>query len=240
MSQIGNLPTASGPEGPVGERLALRALDYEIPEKANRWPYMLGGLTAFLIGILIATGVYLQQFYNPSPAGAHDSMLYIISRAPLGDWVRSLHYFSAGAVTLTITAHLIYVFWRRSYRRPREVTWWAGVGMAGLIFMLVVTGTSLRYDQEGFEALAHFVAGGQLTGILGAFFTPGFTPSVPLLGRIFALHVTLLPLGLLGLMGLHFRLALRPTTSLGVPATADGNGHHCRYSTREENNTSRR
>ena len=58
-----------------------------------------------------------------------------------------------------MTAHLVYVSSRRSYRRPREVTWWSGVAMAGLIFLLLVTGTALRYDQEGFEALAHFVAG---------------------------------------------------------------------------------
>jgi ubiquinol-cytochrome c reductase cytochrome b subunit len=167
---------------------------------------MLGGLTAFLIGVLVLTGLYLAQFYNPSPAGAHDSVLYIIARAPFGDWVRSLHYWSAGAVTLTVTAHLAYVFWRRSYKKPREVTWWAGVGMAGLIFLLIVTGAALRYDQEGFEALAHFVAGGELTGALGAFFTEGFTRSTTLLSRIFSLHTSLLPLALVALMGLHFWL----------------------------------
>ncbi|MFQ5690798.1 MAG: cytochrome b N-terminal domain-containing protein [Gemmatimonadota bacterium] len=192
--------------GTVAERLALHSLDYEIPRAANRWPYMLGGLTALFIVLLILTGVYLAQFYNPSPLGAHDSVLYIITRAPLGDWIRSLHYWSAAGATITVVAHLIYVFRRRSYRRPREVTWWAGVAMAGLIFLLIVTGSALRYDQEGFEALAHFVAGGKMTGALGAFFTEGFTRSTTLLSRIFSLHTSLLPLLLLGLMALHFWL----------------------------------
>lgn len=209
-------------------RLALSALDYRIPKAANRWTYMLGGLTGFLIVVLIATGLYLAQFYSPTPAGAHDSVLYIISRAPLGDWVRGLHYWSAGAVTLTVTAHLVYVFWRRSYKRPREVTWWAGVGMAGLIFLLIVTGAALRYDQEGFEALAHFVAGGQLTGALGAFFTESFTRSTTLLSRIFSLHTSLLPLALLGLMGLHFWLIRH----LGIHAPADETGVFRRHAVR--------
>jgi ubiquinol-cytochrome c reductase cytochrome b subunit len=181
---------------------------------ANRWPYMLGGLTAVFLVILFLTGLYLGQFYNPNPAGAHDSVLYIIARAPAGDWIRSLHYWSAGAATLTVTAHLVYVFWRRSYRKPREVTWWAGIGMAGLLFLLLVTGTALRYDQEGFEALTHFVSGGKMTGVLGAFFTEGFTRSTPLLARVFSLHTSLLPLALLALMGLHFWLIRR----LGIHA----------------------
>ncbi len=193
-------------ESGVAERLGLEALDYEVPRASNRWQYMLGGLTAFLIVILIGTGVYLGQFYNPDPAGAHDSMLYIIARAPLGDWVRSLHYWSAGAVVLTIVAHIGWVFWRRSYKRPREVTWWAGVLMAGVIFLLIVTGSVLRYDQEGFEALAHFVSGGNLVGAFGAFFTEDFTRSAPLLSRIYGLHVSLLPVLLVGLMALHFWL----------------------------------
>jgi len=193
-------------KGWLEERAALDALDYPVPKAASRWTYMLGGLTAFLIVLLVLTGLYLAQFYNPSPIGAHDSVLYILTRAPLGDWVRSLHYWSAAGAVVTITAHLVHVFWRRSYKRPRELTWWAGVGMAGLLFLLIVTGSALRYDQEGFEALAHFVAGGELTGALGAFFTEGFTRSAPLLARIFGLHTSLLPLLLVGLMGLHFWL----------------------------------
>ena len=75
-------------------------MGYSIPARANRWTYMLGGLTAFFIVMLVLTGVYLGQFHNPTPAGAHDSVMYLIARAPLGDWERSLHYWSAGAVVL--------------------------------------------------------------------------------------------------------------------------------------------
>lgn len=190
----------------IEKRLALDALDYPVPERANRLPYMLGGLTAFLLVVLVATGLYLEQFYQPNELGAHDSVLYIVTRAPLGDWIRSLHYWSAAGVTLTVVAHLVYVFARRSYRKPREVTWWAGVGLAGLVFFLLVTGTLLRYDQEGLEALEHFVAGGHLTAPLGTFFTDAFTPSTTLLARVFTLHTSLLPLLLVALVGLHFWL----------------------------------
>ena len=193
----------------LNERLALHALEYRVPRFTLNLKYMLGGLTAFLLLVLIVTGLYLSQYYNPTVTGAHDSVLYLISRAPLGDWIRTLHFLSAGGVVLTVTAHLCYTFWTRAYKNPREVTWWAGVVMAAVIFLLIVTGTSLRYDQEGFEALAHFVAGGNLTGAFGRFFTDSFTPSTSLLSRIFGLHTSLLPLVLIALIALHFWLIRR-------------------------------
>jgi ubiquinol-cytochrome c reductase cytochrome b subunit len=176
---------------------------------------MLGGLSACLFTVLALTGVYLAQFYSPTPAGAHDSVLYIVTRAPFGDWVRSLHYWSAGGLALTVALHLVWVFWRRSYRAPREVTWWAGVGLAVLTFLLVVTGTVLRYDQEGYEALAHFVAGGRLTGAVGSFFTESFTLSTSLLARIYGMHVAVFPLAAVALVALHFWLIRR----LGIHST---------------------
>ena len=190
----------------LNQRLALHALDYRVPGVTLSVKYMLGGLTAFLLLVLIVTGLYLSQYYNPTVTGAHDSILYLISRAPLGDWIRTLHFLSAGGVVLTVTAHLCYTFWRRAYKKPREVTWWAGVLMAAIIFLLIVTGTALRYDQEGFEALAHFLAGGNLTGAFGRFFTDSFTSSTSLLSRIFGLHTSLLPLVLIALIVLHFWL----------------------------------
>jgi quinol-cytochrome oxidoreductase complex cytochrome b subunit len=201
----------------IERRLGLKGLDYQIPEGAMKPGYMLGGLTAFFLILLFLTGLYLAQFYNPSPTGAHDSVLYIITRAPLGDWVRSLHSWAATGAVITITLHLALVFWRRSYRSPREATWWAGVAMAGLLFLFLVTGAALRYDQEGFEALAHFVTGGNLTPPFGTFFTENFTLSVPLLPRIFSIHTSLLPLAIIGVMGLHFWLIRQ----LGIDAPSE-------------------
>jgi quinol-cytochrome oxidoreductase complex cytochrome b subunit len=209
-------------EGPSAESwiertLGLKGLDYRIPDGAMKPSYMLGGLTAFFLVLLFGTGLFLGQFYNPTPTGAHDSVLYIITRAPMGDWVRSIHHWASSGVVITVVLHLVIVFSRRSYRQPRQGTWWAGVGMAGLLFLFLVTGAALRYDQEGFEALAHFVAGGNLTGVVGKFFTEDFTLSAPLLPRIFSLHTSLLPLAIVALMGLHFWLIRQ----LGIDAPGD-------------------
>ena len=87
----------------LNERLALHALDYQVPRVTISVKYMLGGLTAFLLLVLTVTGLYLSQYYNPTPTGAHDSVLYLITRAPLGDWIRTLHFLSAGGVVVTVT-----------------------------------------------------------------------------------------------------------------------------------------
>jgi len=72
-------------------RLGWHGADYPIPAIANRLPYFLGGLTLCGILIQIVTGIYLAQFFNPDPPGAHTSVIYIVERAWLGDFVRSLH-----------------------------------------------------------------------------------------------------------------------------------------------------
>lgn len=190
----------------AGERLDLRMLDYAIPPEANNLRYMLGGLTLFGIVLLIITGVFLDQFYNPSPLGAHDSILYIMTRVRLGNWVRALHYWAATVVFVSVFLHLGFVFWRRAYSRPREATWWAGVGLFAILFVLIFTGTVLRGDQEGTEALAHSVAGSKLTGPPGTLMSPDWAPSTTLLTRIHNLHVSVLPLLLLALMGVHLAL----------------------------------
>lgn len=202
------------------ERLALRALEYGIPPSANRFPYWLGGLTFVSAVLLTVTGVVLAQFYQPSPLGAHDSVVYLVTRVPFGDFVRSLHAWSATAMVLTLVAHLCYVFFRRSYARPREVTWWAGVGMAAVVFFLIVSGTILRYDQEGFEALEHLLAGAEMAGLAGAPFQEDFTASTPVLARVFQWHTSLFPILLLGLAGLHFWLIRHHGIHSPQPKTA--------------------
>jgi ubiquinol-cytochrome c reductase cytochrome b subunit len=208
-------------------RLGLGALRYPIPDAAAAFRYSLGAVTLASFVMLVLTGIWLAQFYNGSPAGAHDSVLYIMVGAPFGDLARSLHYWSATAMVVSIVAHLAWGFRCRAYRAPREMTWYAGVGLAALVFLLVVTGTVLRYDQEGYEALAHFLAGGELTGALGFFFTPDFALSVPMLGRILSLHTSLLPLGVFVLLGLHLWLVRQ----LGMSAEGPQNvifGDHLR------------
>lgn len=187
-------------------RLGWQGNDYPIPAIANRVPYFLGGLTLCGIAIQVLTGIYLAQFYNPEPSSAHSSVIYITERAWLGDFVRSLHLWSANFVLITVVLHLLWVFWRGSYKKPREFTYWAGVVMLGILFFFYFTGTAIKNDQEGIEALAHNIAAAERAGPFGKLLTPSFTSSAPLLTRLYGMHVSVLPLALLGVLALHLWL----------------------------------
>jgi quinol-cytochrome oxidoreductase complex cytochrome b subunit len=200
------------------ERFGTRALAYEIPARANRFDFMLGGLTLAALIVLALSGIVLSQFYDPAPLGAHDSVRYIITGQPLASVLRDLHVWSASAAVVLVFTHLSTVFWRRGFRGPREGLWWSGVVLLVLLFGLAFTGTALRADQEAVEAIAHAVAGAKIAGPIGAILRPDFTPSAPFLSRLYALHVSALPLAMVGLLALHLWLVRH----LGVSAAGSG------------------
>lgn len=230
-----NLPadalSASPPASPAGaarrsrwawldERLGLSALSYPVPPHANSLWYTLGGMTFVGFLALIATGIYLAQYYHPHPAEARDSVLYIRDVAPLGDLVRGIHVWMASVVTVTAFLHLLRVFLTASYKRPREANWLVGVLLLGITIGFVFTGTVLRWDQESWEALQHNTEIANLLGGLGTWFTPEFTRSTPILERLYLTHVSLLPVLLILLLVVHFFLVKRHGIS-PLPAQAD-------------------
>ncbi len=190
----------------LDRRLGLSGLAYPVPEHANSIAYLLGGITFAGFVILILTGIILAQFYNPSPAQAHDSVIYIITQAPLGDFIRSIHFWTANLVVVTAILHLIRVFSTASYKRPREINWLVGLGLLAVTLGFVFTGTVLKWDQEGVEALAHNREIGELLGLWGVWFTSEFTRSVPILTRLYIGHLTLLPAAFTLLIAAHMYL----------------------------------
>jgi len=195
------------PGGSVGswlaDRLGLRGIAYPVPTHANRLPYILGGITLTGFVFLFVTGIYLAQFYHPHPADAHDSVVYIMTGAPLGGIVRSVHYWIAQVVVVTVLLHLVRAMWYASYKRPREVNYLVGLGLLAVTMGLAYTGTVLKFDQEGIEALAHNTAFAEFIGGFGTWFSTDFSQSVPLLTRVFVGHTALLPLVFVLLIAAH-------------------------------------
>jgi len=217
----------------LNERLALSSLAYPVPDHANSLSYLLGGITLGGFIILILTGIILAQFYNPDPAAAHQSIVYMVTRASLVDFVRSLHFWTANLVVVSLLLHLGRVFATGSYKRPREINWLVGVALLAVTLGFVFTGTVLKWDQEAVEALAHNREIGDLLGIWGVWFTSEFTLSVPILTRLYLGHVTLLPAAFTVLIGVHLflvkQLGISPKpgaeATSGPPTTDQGGSH---------------
>jgi len=193
----------------VDERLGLRALQYQVPEHANNLAWNLGGLTAAALAILILTGIVLTQFFSPNPNVANASVRHIVLDVWGGRFVRGVHFWAAQAMYVLAVLHLLRVFLTGSFKRPREGNWLVGVAMLALVIAALFTGTVIKWDQEGFEALAHNLEIGRLLGGGGFWFTDSFSRDLPLLVRLYVAHIVIIPGLILGLFTLHGALIKR-------------------------------
>ena len=153
------------------------------------------------------TGVLLQQFYHPSPDAnaAYATVQFIQNNAPW-NYVRNLHYWGSQLLIVLVLLHMIRVYVSAAYKKPREMLWVSGVALLVTIWLLAFTGSVLKWDQEGVEALGHNLELSSFAGPLGYWFSPSFAPDVPILIRLNSAHVTLLPVAALGIVALHVYL----------------------------------
>jgi len=135
--------TAAGAEPRLGiwdwldDRLGIGGLRYPVPEHANALAYTLGGITLISFLLLVLTGIYLGQFYDPGEvADAHASVFYIVQEPFLGQLVRSLHYWLAAAFVVTLILHMVRTFASGAFKAPREFVWITGVLLFALGLIL--------------------------------------------------------------------------------------------------------
>ncbi|WP_369221446.1 cytochrome b N-terminal domain-containing protein [Streptomyces sp. R39] len=115
---------------------------------------VLGGLTAVFVTLPV-TGVCMAQFYSPTPENANQSVRDLVTNVWLGGIARGPHYWAAQAMFVFALLHLLRVFFHASCKKPREGNRITGSAMFLLTFLTVFTGTVIKGDQEGYEALAH-------------------------------------------------------------------------------------
>jgi quinol-cytochrome oxidoreductase complex cytochrome b subunit len=208
----------------IDDRMGISALSYQVPEHANRIAWTLGGITAISLVLLIVTGVVLVQFYSPIPESANQSVRDIVTQVWGGSFVRGLHFWSSQAMYVTAALHMIRVFLTGSYKKPREGNWLVGVAMFGLITLGIFTGTVLKWDQEGYEALGHNIEIGKLLGGFGFWFSPSMAGRIPILVRLFSAHAVVIPGLIIVLVIFHFLLVKRHKMSPHPTLPADASG----------------
>ena len=195
--------------GWLDQRLGIGGLRYPVPEHANSLAYTLGGITLAAFVLLVATGIYLAQFYDPSEESAHQSIVYITDEAFAGTLIRSLHYWLATIFVVTLVLHMVRAFVTAAFKAPREMTWISGVLLFVLGGGLLFTGTILKADQEAVEALEHNNEVADFFGVLGAWFSADFTNNVSDVTRFYVAHVSILPVLLFVVLAVHMLLIKR-------------------------------
>ena len=180
-----------------------------VPVHVN-WLFTLGAAIAALIGVQIFTGMLLLVYYRPGADTAYQSIVHIMEEVPLGGFMRSLHVWGADLIIIFLILHMVRVFVYAGYKKPRELTWIIGVLLFAVMLIFGFTGYLLPWDQLSYwgtvvatEAPASIPVVGPITR---EFMLGGSEVGDPTLGRFFALHVIVLPLGLIALMSLHLVL----------------------------------
>jgi quinol-cytochrome oxidoreductase complex cytochrome b subunit/mono/diheme cytochrome c family protein len=202
--------------------LVSHALDEDIAGGA-RVVYVFGSGLAVLFICQVITGLMLMATYTPSVNSAWSSVFYIQHQVAGGWFVRGLHSYGAQAMVIVLGMHLLQVALYGAYKRPREVTWWFGLGLLGVVQGLALTGYLLPWDQKGYWAtkVATNIAG--TVPLLGpqiqTLIVGGADYGQTTLTRFYVLHVGVLPATLALLVTLH--VALFRKHGATPPADAD-------------------
>jgi quinol-cytochrome oxidoreductase complex cytochrome b subunit len=215
------------------ERFPLEALEGLVTRKVvpmhrhSVW-YCLGGLLLFNLGVLICTGMLLVVQYQagvssgPGMPGSHGSVRRIVEELPHGWWIRSIHHWTANVMVMAAFVHMFSVLLMKAYRRPRELIWWTGLGVFGLVLTSAFTGYLLPWNTLSFSAtrVGAGIAGAlPLAGpLVRDLLLAGPDVSEATLTRFFGLHVAILPVAILSMVGMHVSLLMYHGSS--VPASA--------------------
>jgi ubiquinol-cytochrome c reductase cytochrome b subunit len=177
------------------------------------WARAMGSAIATCIGVLALTGLLLMTAYSPSPQGAWASVAFT-QFVQSGGWIlRGLHYWAAQALMVLAALHVLHGAFAAAYRKPGEIGWWLTLAVLGIAMAQGITGGLLPWDQRGWWArvvegnivglapvvggwLQRMVSGGSELGAIG-------------LARMYAVHVLVLPLVLVGVVSGRRALALR-------------------------------
>lgn len=171
------------------------------------YTFCLGGLafTAFLM--MLASGMLLLIYYQPTPERAFNSILFLESSVWGGKYLRSLHRLTSHILIVLMLLHTLRVVFTGACQHPRQLNWLIGCALLFLSLFEAYTGYLLPFDQLAYWATQ---TGMELITVVpfGAFLRTLLVPdgvghALSLL-RFYALHITIIPLFLLGLSFLHF------------------------------------
>jgi ubiquinol-cytochrome c reductase cytochrome b subunit len=219
-----------------GAPLLKKALRYVFPD---HWSFLLGEVAMYAFFVLVGTGVYLTFFFDPSTAKvvyegsyeplrgtemshAYKSVVDLSMGPKAGLLIRQTHHWAADVFVAAIVLHLIRVFFTGAFRKPRDLVYYAGLGMLMLALLEGFLGYSLVDDLlSGMGlAIAYSVAmslpliGANLALLLLGQPFPGDASFWP---RMYIAHVLIIPLLIAGLLGLHlFGIVARHHTQFGL------------------------
>ena len=196
----------------------------------HHFSFLWGEIALYCFVVLLVTGTYLTFFfegtqqttiYNGSYAplrgvevsGAYESVLRISYDVKGGLVIRQMHHWAALVFVGAIALHMARIFFTGAFRRPREINWVVGVLMLMLALAAGFTGYSLPDDLlsgTGLRITYAIILAIPLIGEgLVYLIFGGDWPGTDIIGRLYPVHILLIPAAIVGLLAVHLMLVWR-------------------------------
>ncbi|WOQ70488.1 ubiquinol-cytochrome c reductase cytochrome b subunit [Microbacterium limosum] len=215
----------------IDERTSLSGMVKELGRKIfpDHWSFMLGEIALWSFVVVLITGTFLTFFFQASMVETHYYGAYIPMRgiemsAAMastleisfdirgGLLVRQMHHWAALIFVAGIGVHMLRVFFTGAFRKPRELNWVVGFVLFILAMAEGFTGYSLPDDVlsgNGLRIIDGMIKGIPLIGTWTSFLLfGGEFPGTDIVGRLYTLHILLLPLLVIGLIAVHLILMI--------------------------------
>ena len=215
----------------------------------GHWSFLLGELALYSLVVLLLTGTYLTLFFDADMtevvydgpyaplqgvrmSKAYESTLEISFERRGGLLVRQIHHWAALVFVAAIGLHMLRVFFTGAFRRPRDINWLIGMTLFVLALAEGFSGYSLPDDLLSGTGMR--IAQGVMLSIpvVGTYVSllvfGGEFPGHEIIGRLYPIHILLIPGLLLALVVLHLILvALLKHTHWSGPGKSNKNvvGH---------------
>jgi quinol-cytochrome oxidoreductase complex cytochrome b subunit len=196
----------------ISNQLGVRQLvtEYLIPVESNSIWYLLGGVLAIALVLEIATGFLLSLVYVPDADKAFGITQHLLST---GGWsvILNFHFYNSFVVFGLVMIHMLRVFVTGGYRHGKEGLWLIGVGLAGLTFVISLTGEALHWDEVGFGVPWNVSEVLNAVGLASVFgYTSDALLAIPTatekLVQLYILHVSIVPIALGAFIAWHYLL----------------------------------
>jgi ubiquinol-cytochrome c reductase cytochrome b subunit len=224
------------PQGKAGkwieERLGVSGATRNQLNKVfpDHWSFMMGEIALYSFIILLLTGTFLTFFFDASMAEvryngsyipldgvrmsrAYASTLHISFDVRGGLVMRQIHHWAALLFLASMTVHMFRVFFTGAFRKPRELNWLIGLSLITLGLVEGFAGYSLPDDLlsgTGLRIAEAIIQSIPVIGSWAAFLVFGAKfPGTEIIGRLYIVHVLLVPGILLALIGLHMALLVK-------------------------------
>ncbi|WP_223690808.1 cytochrome bc1 complex cytochrome b subunit [Leifsonia poae] len=211
----------------------------------DHWSFLLGEVALYSFIVILLTGTFLTFFFQASMAevvyhgsyvplkgvemsAAMSSTLNISFEIRGGLLMRQIHHWAALLFVAAIGLHMLRIFFTGAFRKPRELNWVIGFVLFILAMAEGFTGYSLPDDLlsgNGLRIIDGMVKGIPVIGTWTSFLIfGGEFPGTAIVGRLYTLHILLLPALVLAFIALHLMfVVIHKHTQYAAPGRTQAN-----------------